>query len=165
MTQKYYKEHKEQLKVSRKKWEEKNQDYYKEYYEKNKERIKKNKKKTTSKHPKTHSDRQYKSEEERNAYQRADHLCRNYKRMDSKKGFDISDNITGDWIYKNILYKKCIYCNCEGWDVLGVDRINNTKPHTPNNCVPSCKNCNDKRNKKDFYDFFLASFIENDVLE
>lgn len=39
----------------------------------------------------------------------------------------------------------CYWCGETDWNKLGADRIDNTKPHTKENCVCSCWNCNDAR--------------------
>jgi hypothetical protein len=41
---------------------------------------------------------------------------------------------------ENITSKSCIYCG--DTEDLGCDRIDNSKGHTMNNIVPSCKICN-----------------------
>ena len=109
--------------------------------------------------------RKYTSEEMRLMYERADHVARNYRRIDAQKGFDVSETITGDWIVENIFYKECLYCGCRDYTVLGADRIDNRKPHSANNVVPCCKDCNNKRHTKDFMEFFGMSFMENFILE
>ena len=103
--------------------------------------------------------RKYETEEQRQMYQRADHLARNYKRIDAKKGYDISNNVDGNWIYEHILTRKCLYCHREDWKMLGCDRIDNSKPHTPDNVVPCCKPCNDDRHQEEFLHYFLASYV------
>jgi len=65
-----------------------------------------------------------------------------------------------------IVQLNCYYCDaipsnirrntCNNGDFVynGVDRLNNNKGYTPNNCVPCCKICNiakNNRSKKDFY--------------
>lgn len=49
--------------------------------------------------------------------------------------------------------KGCYWCGETDWHKLGVDRIDNSKPHTIDNVVCSCWNCNNKRQKKEFEDF------------
>lgn len=65
-----------------------------------------------------------------------------YRYKDKEKGFDISSNVSKEWILENIFTSKCIYCGEDKWERLGCDRIDNTKPHTPDNCVPCCFICN-----------------------
>lgn len=144
----YNKNHKEE----RQKWYEENKERNKErrkvWYNANKEKLKR--KKTEKKQSKY---RRYNSDLEREMYQRADHLARNYRRIDTKKGFDIHDAVDGNWIYDNILTKSCVYCGNSNWKELGCDRKINTEGHTPENCVPCCKNCNDKKNSRSYDEY------------
>ena len=72
-----------------------------------------------------------------------------YKSYDKNKGFDVSNNITKDWIVENIFNgQKCVYCGDDDWTHLGADRIDNTKPHTPDNVVCACGLCNIERNER-----------------
>lgn len=59
---------------------------------------------------------------------------------DLKKGlvFDLSKEFV-----ENSLEKACTYC---GFPSTGLDRIDNTKGHSEDNCVPCCKECNVSRN-------------------
>lgn len=63
-------------------------------------------------------------------------LC---KRLDSEKGFNT--NLTRDFVII-ALTKPCVYC---GYPSTGLDRLDNTKGHTEDNCVPCCKECNNAR--------------------
>lgn len=73
---------------------------------------------------------------------RALNLYQKYNIRDKEKGFDISNNITKQWIVDNIFNSSCIYCGDSDWTHLGADRIDNSKPHTPDNCVCACFICN-----------------------
>lgn len=72
---------------------------------------------------------------------RAVKLAMNYKRHDSDKSRD-GNNLTPQWIYDNILFKPCSHCGKTGWDVIGCNRIDNSKPHTTDNVEPCCVECN-----------------------
>lgn len=88
---------------------------------------------------------------------RANNLKSAYNRNDKKKGFDISNNINPEWIVTNVFSgHKCIYCGESDWRKLGVDRVDNNKPHTPDNCVPACWDCNNARGDK----YTVEEFIE-----
>lgn len=50
--------------------------------------------------------------------------------------------LTKQWIIDNIFNSSCIYCGDSDWTHLGADRIDNSKPHTPENCVCACTICN-----------------------
>ena len=49
--------------------------------------------------------------------------------------------------------KGCYWCGEKDWRKLGVDRIDNSKPHSIENCVCSCGECNTKRNRKTFEEY------------
>lgn len=77
---------------------------------------------------------------------RANSIKTRYNDCDKFRGFDISNNITSKWIVENIFSgQKCVYCGDQDWTHLGCDRIDNTKPHTPDNVVCSCGLCNIER--------------------
>lgn len=61
--------------------------------------------------------------------------------------------ITAQWIVDNIFSKSCHYCGENDWKQLGCDRIDNSKPHTEENCIPCCMECNRKRGRKSYDDF------------
>lgn len=80
---------------------------------------------------------------------RANHLVSNYNQADRDRGFDISQNITPEWVVSNVFSGQvCTYCSEDSWMKLGVDRIDNSLPHTPSNCVPCCRRCNSSRGSK-----------------
>lgn len=79
---------------------------------------------------------------------RAKDLKHSYSQKDFNKGFPVDQNITADWIMENIFTSKCIYCGDDDWTHLGADRIDNNKPHTPDNCVCACGLCNFERADK-----------------
>lgn len=89
---------------------------------------------------------------------RAYNLADNYKRMDEKSGRGQS-TITSKWIEENIFTSKCYWCGTDDWQVLGCDRIDNNKPHTPDNVICSCGKCNIKRNRHsmDYFTKFMRS--------
>lgn len=47
----------------------------------------------------------------------------------------------------------CYWCGEKDWHKLGADRIDNSKPHTLENCVCCCSDCNNERRSKSFEDF------------
>ena len=79
-------------------------------------------------------------------YGRAYILSKRYEQtdMDANRG---KSTITPDWIIGNIFASKCYWCGETDWKQLGCDRIDNTKPHTPDNVICSCGKCNRERNK------------------
>ena len=84
-------------------------------------------------------------ERSRNYYKtipgRAHNLIKLYRTQDKKK--DRGDcTLTRDWIVDHIFSSFCVYCGDSDWTHLGCDRIDNSLPHTPENCVCSCGICN-----------------------
>lgn len=75
---------------------------------------------------------------------RANNILTQYRKRDvsEKRG---ECTITRDWIVENIFTSKCIYCGDDNWKHLGVDRIDNNLPHTPENVVCACSICNCER--------------------
>ncbi len=64
-----------------------------------------------------------------------------YKALDKRKNREF--NLDAEWILENIINKDCVYCgfNCNG----GIDRIDNSKGHLKENCLPCCEDCNMSR--------------------
>lgn len=73
---------------------------------------------------------------------REKYLYSMYKKRDEKA--KVKFDLTIEWIKNNIITKECIYCG--DTDQLGCDRIDNSKGHTMDNCVPCCYSCNITRN-------------------
>lgn len=46
--------------------------------------------------------------------------------------------LTPEWIVENIFSKPCAHCDKKGWDVIGCNRLDDSKPHTPDNVEPCC---------------------------
>lgn len=129
---KYREENRDKYLEQQRKWRENNRDKtrksQKQYYDNNKEKA-----------------RQYK----KTKMGRADRLLCGYNRSDRNRGLDISNNVNSKWIVNNIFSgQKCVYCGDSDWTHLGCDRIDNNKPHTPENCVPCCFVCNTDRADK-----------------
>lgn len=74
-------------------------------------------------------------------YGRANHLLNSYRQSDRKA--DRGEcNLTTNWILENIFNKPCAHCGKIGWDVIGCNRLDNSKPHTMDNVEPCCWECN-----------------------
>ena len=97
-------------------------------------------------------------------------LYGNYKRNAKyrKRKFDIDFDD-----FKKITKQNCYYCNaepsqigrfkqCNGYYIYnGLDRINNDKGYTLENCVPCCKKCNYAKrdfSRADFYDLIYKIY-------
>lgn len=85
-------------------------------------------------------------------YGRALRLAYHYNSEDEKHNRGKS-TLTPEWIIENIFTSKCHYCDETDWTKLGADRINNDLPHTPDNVVPCCFECNKKRGTKSYEEF------------
>ena len=140
---------------------EKAKNRSKKWYEEHKEYTVKRNSEYIQQHPeiKQKSQRNYREshKEEIKKYNtskegRASHQAVTYKTQDLRHNRGVS-TITQKWILENIYNNKCIYCKCDDWRELGCDRIDNNKPHTPENVVCSCRKCNAKRGKKSFEEF------------
>ena len=76
---------------------------------------------------------------------RASDLANSYIGADKARGFDISNNVTREWIMENVFKGKCVYCGQTDWHVLGCDRTDNGRPHSPDNVVCCCDRCNTRK--------------------
>jgi len=72
----------------------------------------------------------------RNIVDAARTKLQSYKAYDKKKGYDC--DITLDFVVDKFI-QPCEYC---GEQASGLDRKDNTKGHTKDNCVPCCWECN-----------------------
>lgn len=141
----YYQENTEQIK-----------EYQKQYYQDNAERFKEQQKQYRKENAEYY--KQYYKEYNKQYLQtpigRALNLLRGYNQADRKHNRGKGD-LTAKWIVERIFSQPCNYCGKEGWKVIGCDRIDNSKPHTMDNVVPCCAECNIKRGNKT-YEEFLA---------
>lgn len=64
-------------------------------------------------------------------------MLSSYKNKDFRKS--LSTDIDRKFVYDTI-HKKCVYCGTSSY--IGLDRIDNSKGHLKDNCVPSCYRCN-----------------------
>lgn len=58
-------------------------------------------------------------------------------------------NLTTKWIIDNIFSQPCAHCGKKGWQIIGCNRLDNSKPHTKDNVEPCCRECNAKLRGKD----------------
>ena len=72
---------------------------------------------------------------------RASILLSRYNYSDKEAGRGRGD-LTPEWIVENIFSKPCKHCGKTGWDKIGCNRLDNSKPHTMDNVEPCCKKCN-----------------------
>lgn len=71
----------------------------------------------------------------------------NYRKEDKRKGRG-ECTLTQDWFIKNIFEGACVYCGDTDFKHLGADRVDNSLPHTPDNCICACGVCNVERENK-----------------
>lgn len=81
------------------------------------------------------------------AKSRASKLLYSYNKSDTKYNRGKGD-LTAQWIVDNIFSKPCAYCGKIGWDIVGCNRLDNTKPHTKDNVEPCCAECNRSLKRK-----------------
>lgn len=86
---------------------------------------------------------------------RANRLLQAYRQSDCKSHRG-ECTLTKQWVLDNILTGHCIYCGETDWHLLGCDRKNNTRPHTPDNVVCCCRDCNKKRGRMDIITYALS---------
>lgn len=79
---------------------------------------------------------------------RAYSLVNRYKNSDIEMGRG-NGTLTPDQLIK-LWNDGCYWCGETDWHKLGADRIDNSKPHTLENCVCCCNKCNNERQKKPF---------------
>ena len=129
---KYQQEHKDEI-------AEYHADYYAKWYQENKEKK---------------LERQ--AEYHKTPMGRALYLVGGYQRED-KKANRGECTLTSKWVVENIFSKPCHYCGETDWLKIGCDRIDNSLPHTPENVVPCCMDCNRKRGRKSYEEFLNSN--------
>ena len=110
-----------------------------EYYQNNKEKF-------------TEHMAEYKVEYYSTQHGRAHMLLDGYRGSDRKYNRG-ETTITPEWVVDNIFSQPCHYCGETDWSELGCDRIDNALPHTPDNVVPCCLDCNNKKQKTPYDEY------------
>ena len=151
---KYYQDNKERILEHQNEYYQDNKErileYQKEYNQKNKEKRLEYQTKWYQAHPDYNNE--YNIKYQKTPIGRAKHLITRYRGADKEKNRG-ECTITGDWIVENIFSKSCHYCGESDWTKMGCDRIDNALPHTPDNVVPCCTECNKKRGKTPYDEF------------
>lgn len=131
MKKKYFTEEEriEARKESIRQWRKRNPEYDKQYHQAHKKDI-----------------IEYKKKYDSTQKGRATNLVWGYKKLDKKHNRG-ECTLTSEWVVNNIFTQPCHYCGETDWHKLGCDRIDNSKPHTPDNVVCSCWECNIKKGK------------------
>lgn len=117
----------------------------KEWYLKNKEKRSNYNKKWREEHKEY--DKKRRKDYGTTPIGRAVALCSKYRAEDKKHNRGEGD-LDSEWVLENILSKPCAHCGKTGWDVIGCNRLDNSKPHTKDNVEPCCKECNTKEYTK-----------------
>lgn len=85
----------------------------------------------------------YYKEHKNTPISRAKILLSRYNQKDKINNRGKGD-LTSKWIVENIFSKPCVHCGKKGWEIIGCNRLDNSKPHTKDNVEPCCKKCNIK---------------------
>lgn len=147
---KWNEEHKEERSEYMKLWgnehKEERTDYMKQWNEEHKEE------KTEYMKQWREDNQDYYKQYRQTPIGRGNCLAADYRKSD--KHYNRGEcTIEGEWIVDNIFSSKCFYCGETDWTELGCDRIDNSLPHTPDNVVCCCEECNKKRGSKSFEEF------------
>lgn len=152
---------------SKKRWEEKHKkeraEYRKQYRQTHKEEIaeynnlyyhehKEEKSEYFKQYYQTNNRVEYYKQYRQTQMGRALCLVNNYRRNDKKYNRG-ECTLTSRWVVENIFTQKCHYCYESDWSKMGCDRIDNELPHTPDNVVPCCDECNKKRGTMTYDEF------------
>lgn len=140
------------------KWRAENPDYHKEYGAKYRAEHPEYNAKYAANHKEKIAEYQaeYQAEYYKTPTGRAHNLVSNYQREDKKYNRG-KCTLTARWVIDNIFSKSCHYCGKEGWEIMGCDRIDNSLPHTPENVVSCCVECNKKRGRKSYEEFLNSN--------
>lgn len=147
---KYRAKHPDKVKEKNAKWRAENPDYNKEYgakwYQENRDKKLEQNAQWRVEHP------DYFAKYYRTPMGKAVCIAANYDREDEKYNRG-KCTLTPIWIIDNIFPMPCHYCGDMGWEIMGCDRVDNSLPHTPDNVVPCCAECNRKRGRKSYEEF------------
>lgn len=88
---------------------------------------------------------------------RASRLLSNYNYSDRIR-FRGKGDLTTQWIVDNIFTKPCAHCGKIGWEVIGCNRLDNSKPHTKDNVEPCCFPCNNKLHSDEITNWYSKQF-------
>lgn len=122
------------------------------------ERYKQNKEKIIARQTEYQKNNKDKIREQKAEYHstpkgRAISLVAAYRKADKKYNRG-ECTLTPEWVVDNVFSGQvCHYCGETDWIKLGVDRKDSSLPHTPENCVPCCKACNQKKGTTEYDEF------------
>lgn len=147
-----YERYKEQQRRRNKQYYATHKEEKKQYYTEHREKINTRQRQYNAAHKKEIAEQM--KQHRTTPIGRANCLTGRYRQTDKQKGFlNIDNQVDSNFILNNIFTKSCIYCGESDWKKLGCDRIDNSKPHTIDNVVCSCWDCNHERNAMNFDEF------------
>ena len=71
---------------------------------------------------------------------RAVYLLCGYNKMDRERDLP-QGNLTIEQV-EELIQQPCVHCGVSGWQVIGLNRLDNSKPHSIDNVEPCCFPCN-----------------------
>ena len=128
---------------------QKARDYNRKWRQTHREKHNENCRKWQSKHRETQQKRVNDYHETKQG--RAVNLLTSYRQFDARR-FNVYPKLTKEDIIRICFSEdsRCVWCSESSWKKLGLDRIDNEKPHDVDNCVCSCHDCNVRRHRKSF---------------
>lgn len=142
----------EKRKAYKREWAKAHPEYQRDYYRRNRERMCAYQRGYQSKHRSEQRERMNAYHETKEG--RATNLLAAYVQMDLERR-GVRPRLTQADILRKCFDDgcKCMYCGETDWHLLGLDRIDNDKPHDAENCICSCVRCNTKRYRKSLGDW------------
>lgn len=142
----YYQNNKEKLAKQKAEWRKNNKEKYVEYQAEWRKNNKEKKAKCQAEWRQNNKEKyaEYDVKYRLTLKGRANNLLKAYRVADKKQNRG-ECTLTAEWIVKNIFSQPCHYCGKTDWTKMGCDRIDNSLPHTPENVVPCCAECNRKK--------------------
>ena len=126
-------------------------EYNAEYYQKHKDEIAAIQAEYRANHKEERA--AYNAEYYSTPLGRAANLVSGYRLADKKQNRG-DCTIDAQWIVDNVFSGQiCHYCGETDWTKLGCDRIDNSLPHTPENVVCCCGECNIKKSITPYDEF------------
>lgn len=168
MTKEYYEAHKAEILKKAKEYRESHKkersDYQKQYYESHKETL------LEYQNDYRDSHRTEKNNKQKRYYQIHKNECKEWQKEYRNTKIGRAKMLVHRYSYKDKITNKgectltpeqliglwdngCYWCGEKDFTKLGADRINNEQPHTLENCVCSCWNCNNERKNLPFNEF------------
>ncbi len=151
---KYYQRNKDKINEYYAEYRKNNKDKYAEYMTEYRKNNKDNITKQRAEYRQVNKEKiaEYMAKYRLTPFGRASYLVGSYRRNDRKCNRG-ECTLTAEWIVDNIFSQPCHYCGETDWTKIGCDRKDSSLPHTPENCVPCCKHCNDMKGNMGYDDY------------